>query len=60
MGDQVMKIHPGSVVAQTPHSAIIYDELVRMYFHSKIGADADSTPLDSHSPNLCTRGFSCN
>lgn len=32
-----MKVHPASVVAQTPHSAIIYDELVRVYFHLKTG-----------------------
>lgn len=35
-----MRIHPGSVVAQRPHSAIIYDELVGMYSHFKICADS--------------------
>ena len=35
MGNQVMKIHPSSVVSQTPHSAIIYDELVRTHFRLK-------------------------
>jgi len=41
MNDQVMKIHPGSVAAQVPHSAIIYDELVWIYFPLKTGADPD-------------------
>jgi len=39
MNDQVMKIHPGSVAAQVPHSAIVYDELVWIYFHLKANAD---------------------
>ena len=52
-----MKIHPGSVVAQQPHSAIVYDELVGMYSHLK--TCANSGP-GFHNPNLCTGSFSCN
>ena len=52
-----MKIHPGSVVAQKSHSAIIYDELVGMDSHLKTCADSGS---GFHNPNLCTGCFSCN
>ena len=53
-----MKIHPGSVVAQRPHSAIIYDELVCTHSCSK--SYIDSGLLSGfHNPNLCTGSLSC-
>lgn len=53
-----MKIHPGSVVAQSPHSAIIYDELVCICSHLKTGAD-NGLLSGFHNPDLCTGSFSC-
>lgn len=59
IGNQVVKIHPSSVVAPIPHPAIIFDELVRtLYYKCLINPHLTYVP-GFHNSNLCTRGFGC-